>query len=151
MRLLGEIYLAYADRELERALEALACWYDPKPLIGVFDRLRSRNPAVTAPALEYLGHVLPRRVFMPVSRIFETEATQTPSGGIDPERLADWIRNAWETGDAWLRACAVRASRFAPDFDRGRFAAGDEGDPMVRQELDALLRRDHAAAPEPRC
>jgi HEAT repeat protein len=151
VRLLGESYHESADRALERALEALACWYDPKPLIGVFDRLKSRNPAVTAPALEYLGHVLPRLVFMPVSRVFETEARQTASDGSDPERLADWIRNAWETGDAWLRACAVRASRCAPDFDRGRFVTSDEGDPMVRQEIDALVRGHVTATPEPRC
>ena len=57
----------------------------------------------------------------------------------EPERLTESIRVAWETGDAWLKACAVRASRHAPTFDRGRFATGDGGDPMIRAELEALL------------
>jgi hypothetical protein len=88
--------------------------------------------------MEYLGHVLPRAVFKPVSRIFEKEAMEAPEGVPVPDRLADWISLAWETGDAWLRACAVRASRFAPAFDRSRFANGDDGHPMVRAELEAL-------------
>jgi len=142
VRLLGESYHESADRALERALQALACWYDPKPLIGVFDRLKSRDLAIASPALEYLGHVLPRAVFKPVSRIFEKEAMEPPEGVPDPDRLAEWIRGAWETGDAWLRACAVRASRYAPSFDRSRFAAGDDGDPMVRAELEALSGGD---------
>ena len=138
VRLLGESYHESADRALERALQALACWYDPRPLIGVFDRLKSRDLAVASPALEYLGHVLPRAVFKPVSRIFEKEAMESPEKASDPDQVAEWIRGAWETGDAWLRACAVRASRFASTFDRNRFATGDGGDPMVRAELEAL-------------
>ena len=140
VRLLGESYHESAERALERSLQALACWYDPKPLIGVFERLRSRDLTVNAPALEYLGHVLPRGIFRPVSRIFEQETMAAP--GADAGRLAEWIRFAWETGDAWLRACAVRASRHAPNFDLGLFAAGDGGDPMVRAELDALSGGD---------
>jgi HEAT repeat protein len=140
VRLLGESYRESADRAIERALQALACWYDPKPLFGVFDRLKSTDLAVASPALEYLGHVLPRSVFQPVSRVFEKEAMETQVGAVETDRLAEWIRLAWETGDAWLRACAVRASRFAPGFDRSRFTAGDGADPMVRAELDALSR-----------
>src|SRR5262245_36598870 len=134
VRLLGESFHESADRALERALLALACWYDPKPLIGVFDRLKSRDLAFASPALEYLGHVLPRVVFKPVSRIFEKEAVEPPEGASHTDPLAESIRGAWETGDAWLRACAVRASRFAPTFDRNRFATGDGGDPIVRAE-----------------
>jgi ATP:ADP antiporter, AAA family len=145
VRLLGQSYRESADRAIERALQALACWYDPKPLIGVFDRLKSQDLAVASPALEYLGHVLPRSVFRPVSRIFEKEAMETQVGVTEPDRLAEWIRVAWETGDAWLRACAVRASRFAPGFDRSPFTAGDGADPMVRAELDALSRVDQAS------
>ena len=138
VRLLGESYRESADRAIERALQALACWYDPKPLVGVLDRLRSHDRAAASPALEYLGHVLPRMVFKPVSRVFEKEAMEAPGGAPGPDRLAEWVGLAWETGDAWLRACAVRASRHAPDFDRSRFASGDGGDAMVRAELDAL-------------
>jgi hypothetical protein len=151
VRLLGESYHESADRALERALQALACWYDPKPLIGVFDRLKSRDPADASPALEYLGHVLPRKVFRPVSKIFEKEAMAAPADVPDPDRLAEWIRVAWETGDAWLRACAVRASRYAPTFDRSRFATGDGGDPMVRAELEALSGCDRTSTESPPC
>jgi hypothetical protein len=140
VRLLGESYRESAARAIERALHALACWYDPKPLIGVFERLTSRDPAVASPALEYLGHVLPRRVFRSVSRIFEKEAKTDAEDAADAGRLAEWIRLAWQTGDAWLRACAVRASRHAPAFDRSLFATGDDGSPLVRAELDALER-----------
>jgi hypothetical protein len=138
VRLLGESYRESADRSIERALQALACWYDPKPLVGVLDRLKSRDRAAASPALEYLGHVLPREVFKTVSRVFEKEAMEAPEDAPGDDRLAEWIGLAWETGDAWLRACAVRASRHAPAFDRSRFAGGDGGDAMVRAELDAL-------------
>jgi AAA family ATP:ADP antiporter len=151
VRLLGESYRESADRALERALTALACWYDPKPLAGVYDRLRSRDLAVASPALEYLGHVLPRSMFGPVSRIFEKEAMATPDGAPEIDRLAQWIGMAWDTGDAWLRACAVRASRFAPAFDRGRFANGDGGDPIVRAELDALSGNERTATESRSC
>jgi HEAT repeat protein len=149
VRLLGESYHESADRALERAIQALACWYDPRPLTGVLERLRSRDRAVAAPAMEYLGHVLPRTVFQPVSRIFEKEAMETLEPDSESDRLAESIRVAWETGDAWLKACAVRASRHAPAFDRGRFATGDGGDPMIRAELEGLSGADRTLA-EPR-
>jgi hypothetical protein len=151
VRLLGESYRESADRALERALTALACWYDAKPLPGVFDRLKSGDLAVASPALEYLGHILPRAVFSPVSRIFEKEAMDAHPQAPDADRLADWIRLGWESGDAWLRACAVRASRHAPSFDRGRFENGDGGDPMVRAELDALSGGSGPATSERAC
>lgn len=151
VRLLGESYHESADRALDRALQALACWYDPRPLIGVFDRLKSRNPAVASPALEYLGHVLPGAVFKPVSRIFETEALEPPDGVPVPDRLAEWIRVAWETGDAWLRACAVRAARHSPGFDRRLFATGDGGEAMVRAEIEALSGDDRASTGRRSC
>ena len=150
VRLLGESCREFADRALERALHALACWYDPTPLMGVFERLRSPERVFSAPAMEYLGHVLPRGVFRPVSRIFEEEAMAAHERRVPaPDRLAESIRVAWEKGDAWLKACAVRASRHAPAFDRGRFATDDGGDPMIRAELDALSGADRASV-EPR-
>ncbi|HET6373219.1 MAG TPA: hypothetical protein VFG76_07925, partial [Candidatus Polarisedimenticolia bacterium] len=109
-------------------------------------RLKSRDHVVASPALEYLGHVLPRAVFRHVSAIFEKETFEQPGDAHNPERLAESIRMAWETGDAWLRACAVRASRFAPTLDHGLFAAGDGGDPMIRAELAALSAGARASA-----
>jgi hypothetical protein len=151
VRLLGESYHESADRALERAIQALACWYDPRPLTGVLERLRSRDRASAAPALEYLGHVLPRTVFRPVSRVFEKETMEALAPDAAPDRLADSIRVAWETGDAWLKACAVRASRHARTFDRGLFATGDGGDTMIRAELEALSGADRTVAEPRRC
>jgi len=139
-RLLADSWREAADGAVTRAILALACWYDPRPLAGVRRRLIAREAADAAPALEYLGRVLPRGVFRAVSRVLEQETVAPPEPEADP--LAEWIRAAWDSGDAWLRAVAVRASRLAPGFDGGLFA-GDSGDPMVRAEIERL------AAPRP--
>jgi hypothetical protein len=138
VRLLADSYRESAEMALERALQALSCWYDPRPLAGVFDRLRSRDRETVSPALEFLEHVLPRALFRPVRQIFE-EPPVAPAGqreGSDP--LAVWVEGAWNSEDEWLRACAVRASRSLSTFDPSLFA-GDAEAPMVRDEL-ALLR-----------
>ena len=44
VRLLATSFRESAEMALERALHALACWYEPRPLAGAFDRLRSRDP-----------------------------------------------------------------------------------------------------------
>jgi hypothetical protein len=75
-----------------------------------------------------------------VTRIFEGEAREdTPT--IDSTRdLEVAIRFAWEAGDEWLRACAVRASRYVPEMNPDQFRKdGREGDPLVEAELAALL------------
>ena len=138
IRLLGESYRESAEMALERALQALACWYDPKPLPGVFERLKSRTREAESPALEYLGHVLPRGVFRPVQRIFEPGMIAEPDGPTSEEDLATRIRQAWESGDEWLRACAVHASRVIAGFDSSLFSSGDEGSALVRAELAAF-------------
>ena len=138
VRLLAESYRESAEMALERAMQALACWYEPGPLIGVLERLRSRDRLVASPALEFLEHVLPRSIFRSVRAIFE-EPTATPA---DPERtpdpLAERIEAAWNSEDGWLRACAVRASRFSPSFDLRRFTATEDDDPRVRAEIVTL-------------
>jgi hypothetical protein len=123
---------------LERGLQALACWYEPKPLPGVFERLKSDEREAASPALEYLGHVLPRGVFRPVERIFEGRDVGKPDdpAGVDP--LVERIRQAWESGDEWLRACAVHASRLVTGFDAGLFSTGEVSSPLVRAELAAI-------------
>ncbi len=140
VRLLADSYKESAEMALERALQALACWYDPRPLTGVFDRLKSRDRETVSPALEFLEHVLPRELFRPVRKIFE-EAPVPPTGqveGNDP--LAVWIEGAWKSEDGWLRACAVRASRFLPTFDRSLFAGDSDAAGMVRDELMAMAK-----------
>jgi HEAT repeat protein len=138
VRLLAESYRESAEWALERAAQALACWYDPEPLIGVLDRLRSRDRLVAAPALEFLEHTMPRSIFGQVRKVFEEPAlpgtAQEP--GSDP--LARWIEAAWKSEDGWLRGCSVRASRFSPGFDPGRFTAAPESDPLVRAEIASL-------------
>jgi hypothetical protein len=138
VRLFGESLLETAEMALARGLNALSCWYDHAPLVGAFERLRSRDPGAISPALEYLGHVLPRLVFRPLSRVFEEELSVEPVDAPDSGLLERAIRQAWESGDGWLRACAVRASRHLPGFDRGLFEATATEDPLVAAEMIAL-------------
>jgi ATP/ADP translocase len=138
VRLLAESYLEAAGMALERAVQALACWYDPEPLIGVLGRLQSRDQRVAAPALDYLEHALPRAVFGAVRKVFEEPSNPAPAGDAAPDPLAARIEAAWQSEDAWLRACAVRASRCSPTFEPQRFGLAHDIDPRVRAEIDAL-------------
>ncbi len=141
VRLLAESFRESAEMALERAVQALACWYEPRPLLGVFDRLKSRNSDVTAPALEYLGHVLPRAVFRPVIKIFEEKLVLESKDASGADVLAKWIGAAWKSNDGWLRACAVRAARCAPALDLDLFATGAGDDRVVLAELGVLATR----------
>jgi hypothetical protein len=147
LRLLGESYREFADMALERAVRALACWYEPRALYGVFERLRERKLGASAPALEYLNNILPRAVFRPVSRAFEED--NPPEEGapkpLDPTELAGWIRAAWRTGDPWLRAVAVYGSRHAPALMESAFALGEKEGAVVRAELRARFGDEDAA------
>jgi ATP/ADP translocase len=138
VRLLGESYRESAHMALERAIQALACWYDPEPLIGVIDRLGSPDRTVASPALEFLENVLPRSIFKSVRKVFELPAVDDEDEESTLDPLVRRIETAWSSEDAWLRACAVRASRFAPMFDLQRFAASDDDDVHVRAEIVAL-------------
>jgi hypothetical protein len=155
IRLLGQSYRESANMALERAVQALACWYQPWPLPGVFERLKSPAREAASPALEYLGHVLPRAVFRPVQSIFEAGGIGTPDGPAADEGLADRIRQAWESGDDWLRACAVHASRAVAGFDSRLFVTADDDGTLVRGELAALgghhLAPQTPAGGEPPC
>jgi ATP:ADP antiporter, AAA family len=146
IRLLGESYRESAEMALERALQALACWYEPKPLPGVFERLRPSSHEAAAPALEYLAQVLPRGVFRPVRDIFEAIPAGEPDGATGKDPVAEGIRHAWESGDEWLRACAVHASRTVVGFDAGLFVASDHDGAVVRAVLAAPSRRRPGAA-----
>jgi AAA family ATP:ADP antiporter len=139
VRLFAASFRESADMALERALRALSCWYEPRPLAGAFEHLRSRERQAAAPALEYLGHVLPRAVFRPVTKIFESPPVDDErKDAADRDDVAEPIRSAWLWGDGWLRACAVRASRHAPSLDPRLFATGGNEDPIVSAELAAL-------------
>ncbi|HMI30786.1 MAG TPA: Npt1/Npt2 family nucleotide transporter [Candidatus Limnocylindrales bacterium] len=155
LKLLAESYREFAEMALERALRALACWYEPRSLFGAFERLKSHEASASALALEYLGHVLPRSVFKPVTRIFEEERLDEPAPARSesprepipeppesPRALAEWIRAAWESGDAWLKACAVHASRYAPELPATTFALEDGESAVVRAEVEARLHEN---------
>src|SRR5207344_3011066 len=72
----------------------------------------------------------------------EQEAQAVSGEEQERERLEGWIRAAWENGDAWLRAVAVRASRCVPGFDRRLFEPGGStpgpGTPAREDPADAL-------------
>jgi hypothetical protein len=127
---------------LARALQGLACWYDPAPLLGAYERLRSRDPAAVSLALEYLAQVLPRKLFQTVEEMFDAretpETAERQAAQPGEKELTHAIRLAWEQGDSWLRACAVRASRLAPWIDKSTFFVGGPEAPIVRAELDLL-------------
>src|SRR5207253_2541703 len=105
---------------------------------GVFERLKSPSRRRASPALEYLGHVLPRGVFRPVQNLFESGRTGAVVGSAADEGLAERILQAWKSGDDWLRACAVHASRVVADFDSSRFVPAPDDGALVRGELAAL-------------
>jgi ATP/ADP translocase/HEAT repeat protein len=137
VRLLGESFRESAQMALERALKALACWYDPRPLLVVNERLNAEAPETRNPALEYLAHVLPRRVFRSVSATFEQSRPAEESGdGEQP--VAEWIRIAWASDDPWLRACALRASRVVPSIDADEWAADLDAPAIVRAEIESI-------------
>jgi hypothetical protein len=126
---------------LERAMRALACWYEPRALLGSFERLKLRQLGAAAPALEYLSHVLPRSVFRPLSKIFEEERPDAGApAATDPGELAKWIRAAWQSGDAWLKACAVRASWYVPELTADTFALESDESAVVRAEVEARFQ-----------
>jgi HEAT repeats len=159
VRLLGESCGEFATMALERGIRALACWYDPRPLSGVFDRLRTQDTSDDAPAMEYLNHILPRPVFHHVMEIFEETARGPSREPPGPSDLDAWFRAAWDSQDPWLRACAVRASRWGQGPDPSWLSADGPG--VVRAELDALratvddspswMSARPTTAPEPRC
>jgi ATP/ADP translocase/HEAT repeat protein len=137
VRLLAESYAEFAEAALERAMRALACWYDPKPLSGAFERLKSTNLDEVAPALEHLSHILPGNLSRLVGDLFESRLIQDPDADVPaPIPIAEAIRSAWQSGDAWLRACAVRASRLVPEVVPEWFVGGPPS-PIVDAELAA--------------
>jgi AAA family ATP:ADP antiporter len=116
--LLDASYAEAADRALERACRALGCYHWPVPLQGVYEGLRpeaSRDAA--ARALEYLGSILPRRMFVAVRTVLERKP-DAPADPDDAEAVAaevvdpvPLIEKALQSTDPWIRACASRAAR----------------------------------------
>jgi ATP/ADP translocase len=137
LRLLAESYHESADLALQRALEALACAYEPGPIVGVYERLRARGGASASAALDYLGTILPRPVFRRVSELLEPAPAAEPDPAAPVWDAAAAIRQAWASDDAWLRACAVRAVRAVPGMSVDDLPPSDPVHPLVAAELDA--------------
>jgi ATP/ADP translocase/HEAT repeat protein len=150
VRLLAESCRESAEMALERGIQALAFWYEPRPLLGALERLRSGDDESVAMALEYLSHLLPRSVFEPLSEAFEqpaepAEPAESEADAAPP--LSRWIRMAWDSEDAWLRACAVRASRYDATLDPRTLSVEDDAPEIVRSELAARIAALLAAPP----
>jgi hypothetical protein len=103
----------------------------------VSERLSPEGEAAS-PALEYLGHAA-LCVFNHTPTTYKSSITYVVAGRDRVDKLAARIRQAWASGDEWLRACAVRASRAVVGFDARLFAQGDDGSVLVRAELAALV------------
>ena len=139
VKLLAESYEESAGMALERGIQALACAYEARPLLGALERLRSGNPEAVSPALEYLSHLLPGRVFRRLSQAFERPVFTEEESARLARPLAEWIRQAWSSDDPWLRACAARASRHAPDLDVASLVVEDQPPEIVRLEVAARM------------
>jgi hypothetical protein len=145
VRLLGESFRESAQMALERAIKALACWYDPRPLLVVYERLNAPSQEARIPALEYLGHVLPRAVFRSVTKTFERGGSDD-AAGLEGTDVAEWIRIAWAADDPWLRACALRATRVVPAIDPREWALATDVPAIVRAEIESMPEAGPPAA-----
>jgi hypothetical protein len=80
-------------------------------------------------------------MFRVVFKMFEAMKAAPPRDAPDHGTVSSLVDVAWTSGDAWLRACAVRAARHAPDFDPDRFTGAGRDHPLVRAELCRARRR----------
>jgi AAA family ATP:ADP antiporter len=146
--LLADTYAESADRALERALRALACWYEALPFRGIYRGLSSGERDAEARALEYLEEILPGKPFRVLRSFFETgpAADGTEAAAAKPAPIAECIARAWEGGDPWLKACALRAASVVPEVDWRQLIADGESKvdsaaaehPLVRAEIERL-------------
>jgi len=137
IRLLEASYLEAADRALDRACRALACYYRPEPFRSVYNYLRApASPSTAARALEFLSHLLPRRNFAPLRQVFEeTRVAEETAGAPNDGQVAGCIERAYAIGDPWLRACAVRAAQALDGRVEIRFEPRSPENPLVLEEL----------------
>ena len=146
--LLADTYAESADRAIERALRALACWYEPLPFRGIYRGLSSGERDAEARALEYLEDILPGKPFRVMRSFFESgpAADGTEAAAAKPAPIAECIARAWEGGDPWLKACALRAASVVSEVDWRQLIAGEESKvdpaavehPLVRAEIERL-------------
>jgi AAA family ATP:ADP antiporter len=131
--LLRASYVESADRALARACRALGCYHWPVPLEGAYEGLRSGSGREAASrALEYLGSLLPGRVFQAVRTILEARPEDAP-----PADLAAVIEKSLESNDPWIRAAASRASREAVDVTEP--APRDAAERRLMTEVEKVI------------
>jgi HEAT repeat protein len=137
IRLLEDSFLESADRALDRACRALACYYRPEAFRNVYLYLKSpTSPKTAARALEFLSHLLPRRSFTALREIFEENELAEETAGVPNDgQIAGCIDRAFAIGDAWLRACAVRAAHALDGRVEVHFTPRDPESPLVVEEL----------------
>jgi AAA family ATP:ADP antiporter len=143
--LLEASFFESADRALDRACRALACYYRPDPFRSVYHYLQDPEaPKTAARALEYLSHLLPRKMFRALREIFEEDKVEEETRGVPNDgQIAGCIERAYAAGDAWLRACAVRAAFAIRDRLPIEFTPRPDEAPLVQAELAVY----HAARP----
>ncbi len=133
--LLQNSFFESAERALDRSCRALACYYRPEPFRSVYQYLQDPGSLKSAArALEYLSHLLPRRLFGALREIFEENSLKEGTEGVPIDgQIAGCIERAYADGDDWLRACAVRAAHAIPVPIE--FQSKDEESKLVLEEL----------------
>jgi len=151
LKLLEDSFLESADRSLDRACRVLACYYRPEAFRSVYQYLKSpTSPKAASRALEFLSHLLPRRHFEALREIFEEDRVNEETAG-DPNdgQIAGCIERAYAIGDAWLRACAVRAAHALDGRVEVSFTPRDPESPLVLEELAGAHAPGPAEASRP--
>ena len=152
--LLRDAWVESADRALARACRALACYHGPAPLEGAYEGLRSGSSReAAARALEYLGSLLPAKMYLVVRDVLEVRTDPTPASaapgpaepadGDGPEEPPDprpVLEKALGSSDPWIHAIAGHAAGIVDGAGRPRAAAGGEGAGMTDVEKVIYLR-----------
>jgi AAA family ATP:ADP antiporter len=132
VELLRAATVELADRSLARACRALACYHWPTPLEGAYEGLRSgASREAFSRSLEYLGSLLPQRMFQVVRDILEGRPDPAEDG------LAEAIEKARQSPDPWIRAIAARADQ----AQRGAAQAppADEAERELMTEVEKVI------------
>ncbi|MEO6462154.1 MAG: HEAT repeat domain-containing protein, partial [Candidatus Eisenbacteria bacterium] len=143
VELLRAAYIESADRALARACRALACYHWPAPLEGAYEGLRSGSSREAASrALEFLGSLLPAKMFHTARSILEARLTvetddDVPVAAADLPALLD---KAMQSDDPWIRAIAARAAKAAPGVDTPEPKDDEERRMMTEVEKVIHLR-----------
>ncbi len=136
--LLRASYGESADRALERACRALACYHWPAPLRGAYESLRTGSPRESsARALEYLGSLLPGRAFQVARGILEASPGAMASGAEPKVDVRPLLESGLQSDDPWIRAVAEHA--IAPAADGAPRAENGEAERPGMNDVERVL------------